>query len=75
MIGTIVLTTGFIYETLRLYPAMPLADRVVLEDAVIPVGESVLTSKGERIDQIVVRKGQVLTLGIASYQRFGPTLP
>jgi hypothetical protein len=41
-----------------------------LEDAVIPLGESVVTLEGERINQIAVRKGQVLTLGIASYQRF-----
>ncbi|KAJ7865050.1 cytochrome P450 [Mycena olivaceomarginata] len=63
------LLNAFLKETLRLYPALPLADRVVLEDAVIPLGESVVTLEGERINQIAVRKGQVLTLGIASYQR------
>ncbi|KAJ7839940.1 hypothetical protein B0H14DRAFT_2360870, partial [Mycena olivaceomarginata] len=37
----------------------------------IPLGESIVSSKGERINQIGVRKGEVLTMGIASYQRFG----
>ncbi|KAJ7743663.1 cytochrome P450, partial [Mycena olivaceomarginata] len=63
------LLNAFLKETLRLYPAVPIADRVGLEDAIIPLGESIVSSNGEHINQIAVRKGEVLALGIASYQR------
>ncbi|KAJ6554209.1 cytochrome P450 [Mycena capillaripes] len=56
-------------ETLRFYPAGPLSDRVPTEDAVIPLKEAIVTSTGERISQIQVKKGQLLTVAIASYQR------
>ncbi|KAF8172535.1 cytochrome P450 [Mycena galopus ATCC 62051] len=63
------LLNAFIKETLRLYPLIPVADRVALEDTIIPLWTSALTSTGERITQLPVRKGEVVTLGIASYQR------
>jgi hypothetical protein len=71
MISGVVITTELIQETLRLSPAVPVADRIVLEGTVIPLGESIVSSKGEHINQIGVRKGEVLTMGIALYQRFG----
>ncbi|KAJ6554211.1 cytochrome P450 [Mycena capillaripes] len=61
-------------ETLRFYPAGPLSDRVPTEDAVIPLKEAIVTSTGERISQIQVKKGQLLTVAIASYQRFSHLL-
>ncbi|KAF8183072.1 cytochrome P450 [Mycena galopus ATCC 62051] len=63
------LLNAFLKETIRLYPAVPQPDRLALEDTAIPLGESITTSKGERISHIPVRKGQLVTLAIASYQR------
>ncbi|KAJ7091293.1 cytochrome P450 [Mycena crocata] len=63
------LLNAFIKETLRLYPAGPLLDRVTTQDALIPLAESITTSTGEHISQIFIRKGQLVTAAIASYQR------
>ncbi|KAJ7894166.1 cytochrome P450 [Mycena olivaceomarginata] len=63
------LLNAFLKETIRLYPAVPQPERLALEDTAIPLGESITTSKGERISHIPVRKGQVVTLAIAAYQR------
>ncbi|KAJ7435067.1 cytochrome P450 [Mycena latifolia] len=62
------LLNAFIKETLRLYPAQPLSDRIALQDTVIPLGDSI-TSTGQQITQISVQKGQLVTLAIGSYQR------
>ncbi|KAJ6546674.1 cytochrome P450 [Mycena vulgaris] len=63
------LLNAFIKETLRLYPAVAVEDRVALADAVIPMTEDIKTSTEEVITQIPVRKGQLVTLAIASFQR------
>ncbi|KAF7345290.1 Cytochrome P450 [Mycena sanguinolenta] len=63
------LLNAFIKEILRLYPGLPLSDRVVAQDTVIPLMESITTTTGERISQIPVAKGQLVTVAIASYQR------
>ncbi|KAJ6557041.1 cytochrome P450 [Mycena vulgaris] len=63
------LLNAFIKETLRLYPALALEDRVALADAVIPITEGIKTSTEEVITQIPVRKGQLVTMAIASFQR------
>ncbi|KAJ6554167.1 cytochrome P450 [Mycena capillaripes] len=68
------LLNALIKETLRLYPAGPLLDRVPTEDTIIPLKEAIVTSAGERISQIPVKKGQLLTVAIASYQRFSHLL-
>jgi hypothetical protein len=57
-------------EVLRLYPAAALFDRIAVQDAVIPLTDSIETSTGELTNQVLVRKGQILTLAVASYQRF-----
>ncbi|KAJ7198981.1 cytochrome P450, partial [Mycena pura] len=63
------LLNAFIKETLRMYPAEALSERVALADAVLPLSESVATTTGEQVHQIRIRKGQILTLAVASYQR------
>ncbi|KAJ7830178.1 cytochrome P450 [Mycena olivaceomarginata] len=64
------LLNAFIKETLRFYPAEAFTERMVVEDTVIPLSESITTSPGEQISEISVGKGQVVIVGIASYHRF-----
>ncbi|KAJ7730395.1 cytochrome P450 [Mycena olivaceomarginata] len=63
------LLNAFIKETLRFYPAEAFTERMVVEDTVIPLSESITTSTGEQISEISVGKGQVVIVGIASYHR------
>ncbi|KAJ7890169.1 cytochrome P450 [Mycena olivaceomarginata] len=62
------LLNAFIKETIRLYPALPLADRVALQDTTIPLSDPIITSTGP-INRIPVLKGQHVMLCIAAYQR------
>ena len=57
-------------ESLRMFPAEALAERIAVQDTVISLTESISTMAGEHIDHIPVRKGEVVLVGIASYQRF-----
>ncbi|KAJ7841217.1 cytochrome P450 [Mycena olivaceomarginata] len=66
------LLNAFIKETLRLYPPAALQERVATRDTVIPLADSILTSTGELMNQIVIRKGQVVSMAIASYHRQEP---
>ncbi|KAJ7844294.1 cytochrome P450 [Mycena leptocephala] len=63
------LLNALIKESLRMFPAEPLAERIVQRDTVILLTESISTMAGERIDHIPVHKGEVVLVGIASYQR------
>ncbi|KAJ7506145.1 cytochrome P450 [Mycena galericulata] len=63
------LLNAFIKEVLRMYPAGALADRVAVSDTIIPLRESIVTSTGERITAIPVRKGQIVTSATASNHR------
>ncbi|KAJ7722618.1 cytochrome P450 [Mycena metata] len=63
------LLNAFIKETLRMYPAAALSERVALEDSVIPLAEPITTSSGKKIGAIPVGTGQVVMLAVASYQR------
>ncbi|KAJ7097406.1 cytochrome P450 [Mycena epipterygia] len=63
------LLNAFIKEALRIYPAEAISDRVAVQDMVIPLAENITTSTGERMTEIPIQKGQLVTLAIASYQR------
>ncbi|KAF7333393.1 Cytochrome P450 [Mycena venus] len=63
------LLNAFIKECLRIYPAVPNADRIATQDLVIPLSESLTARTGEKITHIPVKKGQVVSLGIAAYHR------
>ncbi|KAJ7865046.1 cytochrome P450 [Mycena olivaceomarginata] len=63
------LLNAFIKETLRFYPVEAFTERIVIDDTVIPLSESITTSTGERMSQIPVSRGQIVIVGIASYQR------
>ncbi|KAF8217266.1 cytochrome P450 [Mycena galopus ATCC 62051] len=63
------LLNAFIKEVLRMYPGEPITDRIALENMVLPLADSITSSRGETISHILIRKGQSVTLGIGSYQR------
>ena len=52
-----------------MYPAESLTERVAVADSVIPLAEGITMSTGEHITQIPIRKGQLMTLSLASFQR------
>ncbi|KAJ7238128.1 cytochrome P450 [Mycena haematopus] len=66
---TMPLLNAFIKETLRVYPAGPIQERITTQDTVIPLAHEIQTTTGKLMNQIPVRKGQVLHVAIASYQR------
>ncbi|KAF8187837.1 cytochrome P450 [Mycena galopus ATCC 62051] len=63
------LLNAFIKESLRMYPAEAISERVAVEDTTIPLTEVIATSTGEHMAQVIVGKGQIVSLAIASYQR------
>ncbi|KAJ7473355.1 cytochrome P450 [Mycena latifolia] len=64
---TLPLLNAFIKEVLRKYPAAPLLDRIAVQDTIVPLMESVVTSSGDSIKYIPIRKGQIVTVVSASY--------
>ncbi|KAJ7804509.1 cytochrome P450 [Mycena olivaceomarginata] len=56
------LLNAFIKETIRLYPALPISDRIAVQDTTIPLTDQIITSTGERMSHIPVLKGQHITL-------------
>ncbi|KAJ6629771.1 cytochrome P450 [Mycena sp. CBHHK59/15] len=63
------LLNAFIKEILRLYPVEAIVDRQAVQDTIIPLTDSLTTLNGNRVSEVSVRKGQIVTLAIASYQR------
>ncbi|KAJ6467892.1 cytochrome P450 [Mycena sanguinolenta] len=63
------LLNAFIKEVLRVYPAAALRERVALKDEIIPLSKEIVTTTGQRITQISIRKGDLVMLALASYQR------
>ncbi|KAJ7268173.1 cytochrome P450 [Mycena haematopus] len=66
---TMPLLNALIKETLRVYPAGPIQERMAIQDTVIPLAHEIQTTTGKLVNQIPVRKGQVLHVAVASYQR------
>lgn len=56
-------------EVLRLYPAEPFTERMALQDTIMPLSETITTPTGDQISQVPLHKGDILIVGIASYQR------
>ncbi|KAF7370113.1 Cytochrome P450 [Mycena sanguinolenta] len=63
------LLNAFVKELLRVYPAAALRERVALRDDIIPLSEGIVTTAGQHITQIPIRKGDQVVLALASYQR------
>ncbi|KAJ7018932.1 cytochrome P450, partial [Mycena alexandri] len=63
------LLNSFIKEMLRMYPALPIDDRIAVEDKTIPLSEAITTTTGEAISQIRIQKGQIISMAIAAFQR------
>ncbi|KAJ7650920.1 cytochrome P450 [Roridomyces roridus] len=63
------LLNALVKETLRFHPAVPITERIATEDAVLPLAEAVVTSDGQRLSQLPVKKGQAIMIAIASYHR------
>ncbi|KAJ7843795.1 cytochrome P450 [Mycena olivaceomarginata] len=63
------LLNALIKEALRMYPAEAISERMAVADTVIPLADGIRTSKGQHISHLPVRKGQIVNLGIASYQQ------
>ena len=59
-----------IKEVLRFHPGIYLGLRVALKDEIIPLSEPIKTRSGKYITEIPIPAGQVLSLNIASYQRY-----
>ncbi|KAK7050649.1 cytochrome P450 [Favolaschia claudopus] len=64
------LLNAFIKESLRMYPAEPITERMAVRDVVLPLTECITTVDGKKqISYIPIRKGQIIMLSVASYQR------
>ncbi|KAJ7250349.1 cytochrome P450 [Mycena rebaudengoi] len=63
------LLNAFIKETLRMYPVVPLSEQIATQDTYLPLTNHVTTSSGEKLKVLPIRKGQIVNLAIASYQR------
>ncbi|KAJ6601129.1 cytochrome P450 [Mycena vulgaris] len=63
------LLNALLKETLRMFPAGPLMERCASEDCVLPLSSEVVTSTGEHIRELPIRKGQCVFLALGAYQR------
>jgi hypothetical protein len=58
-----------------MYPSIPIAERIALQDTVIPLTDHITTSTGERMSQIHVRKGQVVSIDVMAYHQLSASRP
>ncbi|KAJ7455837.1 cytochrome P450 [Mycena latifolia] len=63
------LLNALLKETLRMFPPGPVSERSASEDCVLPLSSEIVTTTGERIRELPVRKGQVIYLAVGAYQR------
>ncbi|KAJ7925538.1 cytochrome P450 [Mycena leptocephala] len=66
------LLNAVLKETLRLTPAGPILERMATEDCVLPLSTEIKTSSGTHIRELPIRKGQIIFLALAAYQRQEP---
>ncbi|KIY66792.1 cytochrome P450, partial [Cylindrobasidium torrendii FP15055 ss-10] len=62
-----------IKETLRFHPILGVVSRQAYVDEVIPLAEPIVTADGQRIDNISVKKGQLIECSAHGYNR-NPTI-
>jgi hypothetical protein len=53
-----------------MHPVTPLTEQVAMEDTVLPLSHTIMTKSGERISEIPIRRGQIIMMAHASYQRW-----
>ncbi|KAJ7867800.1 cytochrome P450 [Mycena leptocephala] len=63
------LLNALLKETLRFHPPVPITERFVNKDSVLPLADEIVTSDGRHISQLPVKKGQSIMIAIASYHR------
>ncbi|KAF7364627.1 Cytochrome P450 [Mycena venus] len=63
------LLNAIINEVLRMYSSLPLAERVAVEDCILPLSQSITTRAGAKISELPIKKGQWVYVAIASYHR------
>ncbi|KAK6966526.1 cytochrome P450 [Favolaschia claudopus] len=63
------LLNAFIKETLRRNAPGSFNDRAAIVDTVLPLTQPIRISNGEVLQQIPIRKGQIVTVATASYHR------
>ncbi|KIK60269.1 hypothetical protein GYMLUDRAFT_168136 [Collybiopsis luxurians FD-317 M1] len=63
------LMNAFLKEVLRMHPGLPMSDRVAITDTLLPLSEALVTTSGERITALPIRKGQHIIIATASYNR------
>ncbi|KAF5335260.1 hypothetical protein D9758_016237 [Tetrapyrgos nigripes] len=66
---SLLLFNAFLKEVLRLHPGLPMSDRTVAKDTIIPLSRSIYNRNGARISEIPVSAGQHIIVGTASYNR------
>ncbi|KAF9257254.1 cytochrome P450 [Marasmius fiardii PR-910] len=57
-----------IKESLRFSPTVPLTERMAFEDTVLPLSRPLTTTTGV-ITEVPIRKGQIIHLGLAAFNR------
>lgn len=58
-----------VHETLRLHPAVPATLRIATEDDIIPLSSPVITSDGEAVTSIAIKKGTTVISPIRAMNR------